>query len=69
MFKMSYSLIQKLLDINIIILSKGFIIMREVRFLIKQKEIEKLLEKMNKQGINLTQWFIQKVLEYDNSLD
>lgn len=37
---------------------------REVIIQIKQKEVMKKLEEMSKEGINLTQWFYQKVLEW-----
>lgn len=43
--------------------------MREVVILIKQREVEKKLEEMSKQGVNITQWFIKHVLEYEKSLD
>jgi hypothetical protein len=37
---------------------------REVTIQIKQKEVMKKLEEMSKQGVNLTLWFYQKVLEH-----
>ena len=37
---------------------------REVTIQIKQKEVMKKLEEMSKQGVNLTLWFNQKVLEW-----
>ena len=37
---------------------------REVTIQVKQKEVMKKLEEMSKQGINLTLWFYQKVLEH-----
>lgn len=61
---MSYRLIQKLLYINIIILSNGGY-MREVTILVKNNDIEEKLREMNKNGINITLWFYEQVRKYD----